>query len=91
MHVYTFCGTNNVNCNIRTNSEICVGIDKKNRLKIRSCYATWRTSPIEEVVVYEDMFSDIVYVYTTNSSYSIACSSIKEAHMLADAIRDHLV
>ena len=91
MHVYTFCGTNNVNCNIRPNSEICVGVNKNGCLKLRSCYATWRTSPIEDVKVYDGFFSDIVYVYTANSSYSIACDSIKEANKLADAIRDHLI
>ena len=91
MHVYHFLGTNNIDCNIKFNSEICIATDKKNRLKIRSCYATWRTSPIEEVKVYDDVFSDTVNIYTYNSVYSIACDSIEEAHRLAEAIRDHLV
>ena len=87
MHVYTFCHTNNVDCNIKPSSDVCVGIDKKRRLKLRSCYATWRTSPIKEVTAY----GYVVRVITTNSIYSIVCTSVEEAHMLAEAIRDHLV
>ena len=91
MHVYHFIGTNNVDCNIQPHSEICVSINKNGCLKLRSCYATWRTSPIEDVKIYDGFFSDVVYVHTANSSYSIACNSIKEARMLADAIRAELV
>ena len=87
MHVYTFCHTNNVDCNIKPSSDVCVGIDKKHRLKLRSCYATWRTSPIEEVKVYDYA----VHVHTLNSYYSIMCKTTKEARKLADAILDHLV
>ena len=91
MHVYTFYGTDNAACNIRPNSDICISIDKKQRLKLRSCYATWRTSPIKEIKVFDDMLSKIIHIYTANSTYSIMCSSFKEARMLADTIREHLV
>ena len=87
MHVYTFCHTNNVDCNIKPSSDICVGIDKKHRLKLRSCYATWRTSPIEEVKVYDYA----VHVHTANSCYSVLCENPREARRLADDILDHLV
>ena len=89
MHVYTFYGTNNVDCNIRPNSDICIGIDKKNRLKLRSCYATWRTSPIKEVKIF-DILIKVVHIYTTNSTYSIICNSNKEAIRLAKAIQEHI-
>lgn len=86
MHVYTFSSTNNVSCNIKPYSEVCVGIDKKHRLKLRSCYATWRTSPVESVVV----TGYTVHVNTLNSRYSLMCASHSEADKLADAIRDQL-
>ena len=86
MHVYTFCHTNNVDCNIKPSSDVCVGIDKKHRLKLRSCYATWRTSPIEEVKVYDYA----VHVHTANSVYSILAETRTEAAKLADAIIDQL-
>ena len=86
MHVYTFCHTNNVACNIKPSSDVCVGIDKKHRLKLRSCYATWRTSPVKEVKVYDYA----VHVHTVNSCYSILCETRTEAAKLADAIIDKL-
>ena len=86
MHVYTFRHTDNVDCNIKPGSEVCVGIDKKNRFKLRSCYATWRTSPIEEVKV----CNHSVHVNTANSCYSILCDTTREARRLADAILDRL-
>ena len=90
MNVYHFIGTNNIECNIKPVSEICIAIDKKHRLKIRSCYATWRTSPIEDTKVYNDMFGDIVHIYTCNSVYSIGCASAKEALKLAGMLSKHI-
>ena len=87
MHVYTFCHTNNVDCKIITCSDVCVGIDKLNRFKLRSSYATRSTSPIEEVEVCDYA----VHVHTANSCYSILCENPREARRLADDILDHLV
>ena len=86
MHVYTFYYTDNVACNIKSGSDICVSVDKKHHLKLRSCYATWVTSAIEKVKVSNYM----VCVYTTNSRYSIMCENTMEAHSLAEAILDHI-
>ena len=87
MHVYTFCHTNNVACNIQPKSDVCVAIDKHHRLKLRSCYATWRTSPVKEVIAY----GYVVRIITLNNSiYSLVCASVEEAHELAEAIQDKL-
>ena len=86
MHVYTFGGTNNVNCDIMTGSDICVSVDKEKHLKLRSCYTTWITSQIESVKTHTYM----VRVYTSNSRYSIMCKNNKDARNLAEAILDQL-
>ena len=86
MPVYTFCHTNNIDCNINPGSDICVSVDREKHLKLRSCCTTWITSQIQSVKTN----TYIVRVYTTNSNYSIMCKNNKEAHELAEAILDQI-